>query len=171
VVLDDGEAGLMFDGVPGPGLTFARESFAAALASGGYELVARQYAEAGHVEAGPFHLNHDFYQAADQMDRLRIYIARVESRPVGFASYFVFFGAHASGTKVALGDAFGVLPEWRRPFVALRLLRFAEQQLTLEGVRAMHTQDNERFPGGGRLLERLGHKPISRTYVKVLNDA
>ena len=96
-----------------------------------------------------------------------MYTVRDGGKLVGFAAYFVFDGLHAENSKGAVSDAFGVIPEYRRPGVAMRLLRFAESELRGEGVNVMHTQTNNAFPGGGRLLNHLGHHAISQTHAKV----
>lgn len=157
----------MFDGTPRSAFAFRRETFASTIDEA-MPLLKAQWIEAGETDATDFALATDRYLTMERAGALRIYTARHHGTFVGFASYFVFQGMHATGKKAAISDAIGVSPAFRLPTVALRLVRFAETMLRDDGVTVMHTSENVRFPGLGRILEHMGHTLVSRTYAKVL---
>jgi len=159
----------MFDGAQASAFTFQREAFADVIDEG-RPVLAVQWEEAGETDAGEFALSEGRYVKMDQVGALRIYTVRHNGRFVGYVSLFVFVGMHAAA-KAGVSDALYILPEFRRPMISLRLMRYAEAALRSEGVTVIHMSVNERFPGLGRLLEFMGYKPISRTFTKVLNHA
>jgi GNAT superfamily N-acetyltransferase len=160
----------MFDGAPRSAFSFRRETFAGTIDEA-LPMLSRQWIEAGEEGVGDFDLAMDRYHKAEQAGVFRVYTARHQGVFVGFAAFFVFYGMHARGTKAAMSDAFGVSPEFRRPTVAIRLLRFSESMLSMEGVKIIHFAANEAIPAAARLLEHLGYQPISRTYAKVIPNA
>lgn len=159
----------MFDGAPVSSFTYRRELFDAVIDEG-RPILARQWEEAGEAVVGPFGMNEDRYRMMEKAGALRIYVVRNDEAIVGHLTMFVFMGMHAEA-KAALMDAMYILPEFRRPFVSIRLVRFAERDLARSGVSVVHMNSNERFPGFARLLGFLGYHPISRTHAKVLNNA
>lgn len=160
----------MFDGASRSAFSFRRETFAGTIEEG-LPMLKAQWIEAGETDAADFALATERYLTMERAGALRVYTVRYHGTLVGFAAYFVFHGMHANTTKAAMSDAVGLIPAYRRPMVALRLMRFVETMLRDEDVRIMHTSDNVIFPGFGRLLEHLGHKLVSRTHAKVLTHA
>lgn len=159
----------MFDGASKSAYTFQRETFAGVIDEG-RAMLAWQWTEAGETGAGEFRLSEDRYLAVDKAGGLRIFTVRHNGALIGYATLFVFFGMHAAA-KAAISDALYILPEFRRPGVSMRLVRFAERSLRAEVVDVIHMSVNDRFPGFGRLLEHMGYHPISRTLTKVLRHA
>lgn len=156
----------MFDGASPSSFTFQVERFADVIDEA-RALSNRQWQEAGETGAGEFHLADNRYLAADNAGSLRIFTARHRGAFIGHATFFVFVGMHAA-VKAAISDTLYIFPEFRRPGVSIRLIRFAEGILTGEGVEVIHMNVNERFPGFARLLDHLDYKPISRTFTKVI---
>jgi GNAT superfamily N-acetyltransferase len=159
----------MFDGMTASAFTFQREAFADAIGEARL-MLDRQWTEAGEIGVGSFRLAEDRYVAADSAGLLRVFTARHHGMLVGYVSLFVIVGMHAEA-RCAVSDALYILPEFRRPMVSMRLVRFAEDAICAEGVKLIHMNANERFPGFGRMLEHMGYGAISRTYAKVLNHA
>lgn len=157
----------MFDGTPASAYTFQRESFLAV------EGEAAPWFRAQWEEGGdaPFEIAIERYRAAERAGIFRAFIVRCHGEYVGYAAFFVFPGMHAGATLGAASDAVWLRKDHRRPGIAKRLMAHAEAALRAEGVAVMNTQVSEARPGLGRLLEHMGHRLNSRTYVKVLNNA
>lgn len=159
----------MFDGMSQSAYTFQREAFADVIGEG-RPVLARQWIESGEQGVGELRLDDDRYLTMDRAGLHRLFSVRHRGEFIGYASMFVFVGMHAAA-KAAVADALYLVPEHRRPGLSMRLVAHVERALIAEGVTVIHWEVNARFPGFGRILERLGYKPISTTHAKVMPHA
>ena len=112
--------------------------------------------------------DYDQYKRLEDRGVLRIFTARNDGALVGYAIYFVSPNAHYSKDLWGVSDIIWVAPEHRHSLVGHFLLRFVEEQLTLEGVSVMSTMTKIGHPALAVLLEKLDHRPVETIYSKLL---
>lgn len=116
----------------------------------------------------PLEINVDGYKTLERLGLLKIFTVRESSHLIGYAAYVINYHPHYKTTKFANSDIFWVDPTHRGKTVGVRLFKFIEEQLKLEGVDVMHTSYKLAHPAAQRVLDFLGHNPIEMTYEKVL---
>ena len=114
-------------------------------------------------------LSPDFeaYQNLEDQGRLHIYTAREGDKLVGYFAVIAIEHLHYKDHIFAHNDVIYVDPEYRRGFTAWRLIKFAEQQLTLSGVSVMMINIKRHKPFD-KLLQRLNFKETESIYSKRL---
>lgn len=108
------------------------------------------------------------YEALSDAGMLRVYTARVDAQLVGYAAYVVRPHIHYRDSLQAQQDVLFVLPEHRRGLLGVKLIRYADEQLTALGVQKVyqHVKVAHDF---GPVLERLGYTLIERIYARRLD--
>ena len=148
-------------------ITYHVESFAAA-----YEeakpLIFNHWEEIA-LNQDSIKLNPDFeaYQNLEDQGRLHIYTAREGDKLVGYFAVIAIEHLHYKDHIFAHNDVIYVDPEYRKGFTAWRLIKFAEQQLTLSGVSVMMINIKRHKPFD-KLLQRLNFKETESIYSKRL---
>lgn len=116
-------------------------------------------------------LNPDWeaYQKLEDDNRLKIFTARNGKQLVGY--FVVLLGAniHYKDHIFASNDIIYLHKDYRKGFVGIRLIKFAEKCLKDDGVSVLliNTKIHRPFD---KLLERLKFKPIERVYSKFIGD-
>jgi len=116
-------------------------------------------------------LNPDWeaYQKLEDDNRLKIFTARSGKQLVGY--FVVILGAniHYKDHIFASNDIIYLHKDYRKGFVGIRLIKFAEKCLKDDGVSVLliNTKIHRPFD---KLLERLKFKPIERVYSKFIGD-
>lgn len=116
-------------------------------------------------------LNPDWeaYQKLEDDNRLKIFTARNGKQLVGY--FVVILGAniHYKDHIFASNDIIYLHKDYRKGFVGIRLIKFAEKCLKDDGVSVLliNTKIHRPFD---KLLERLKFKPIERVYSKFIGD-
>lgn len=123
---------------------------------------------ARNKEIIPLAPDYERYFALERDQMLCVCTARDDGAVVGYAVYiyerplnYPVLWAESTVIYMDMAD--------RRPRVALRLLKFAEESLKRRGVRVVHSRVKIAHPALGRILEKcLGYTPIETVYAKVL---
>ena len=129
------------------------------------------YAETEGYIGEPLVADYDRYAMLEQRGGFVLFTARmVPDMPiVGNLMYFIGPSMHGQ-YQVAKEDAFFITRDHRKGFLALRLLKYAEECLRGLGVRYMGM--STKAPSGGPdldpLLRRAGFSPIAIYYGKRL---
>lgn len=122
-------------------------------------------------ETEALYRKHEMRPNIDQFYKLeagglsRYFTARDDGKLVGHLYYIVHVGRHTSKPE-ATEDFFYILPEYRKGFNALKLIRFAVQSLKDEGVEAIGM--SSKLTSGrdiDPLLKRAGFRHVANFYV------
>jgi GNAT superfamily N-acetyltransferase len=150
-------------------VTYQRECIASVRASGIEQLFELHWQEIAHYPDIPLKVNWDAYLASENYGGLRVYTARVGGVLVGYACYFVREHAHYSDSLNAVQDVVFVHSSYRKGRVGLNLIRYADEQLAIDGVQVVCQHVKLAHPQLGTLLEHLGYECVERTYLKRLD--
>ena len=107
------------------------------------------------------------YKNLEDQGRLHIYTAREGDKLVGYFAVIAIEHLHYKDHIFAHNDVIYVDPEYRKGFTAWRLIKFAEQQLTLSGVSVMMINIKRHKPFD-KLLQRLNFTETESIYSKRL---
>lgn len=117
-------------------------------------------------ETVPLDINWGAYMTLDGMGLLVGITARDEGKLAGYASYILTRHMHYN-LKVADCGPFFLHHNYRKGLAGVNLFRAAEKILKDMGVqRVVHKVKLSHDVG--RIFERMGYRPIERTYVKTL---
>jgi GNAT superfamily N-acetyltransferase len=111
----------------------------------------------------------DTYLSLYEAGQLGIYTARKDKKLVG---YFIVVAApnpHYKDHIFAVNDIIYLDPEYRKGFVGVKLIKYAEKNLKELGVSvlAINTKVHKPFDS---LMERLGFSLIERVYSKYIGE-
>jgi len=116
--------------------------------------------------------NWDQYYALDLAGTLRCLTVRSNGVLVGYVFMFVFPHLHYASTLWAASDIFWLDPAYRQGLAGFRMLRLTEKGLKELGVRVLHFNAKLHFEASrgtiGKLLERMGYKPVETVYSKFI---
>lgn len=87
---------------------------------------------------------------------------------VGYAAFFVTPHLHYRDSLTAVSDIFFIKKEYRQGLTGVRLFKVAEHELRKLGVQKMYVSCKLHLDLGP-IFERLGFKPIERTYAKLIS--
>ena len=114
----------------------------------------------------------DRYFALDLAGVLRCLTVRDGPTLVGYIFFFVFPHLHYASTCWAQSDIFWLDPLYRQGWTGIRMFKTAEKQLQQWGVRVVTINVKLHFEASrgtiGKLLERLGYKPVETIYSKFI---
>jgi len=127
-------------------------------------LLIQHWQEIAHFKDIPLDPDWHMYAAADDADKLRIYTARDSVFELAGYAIFILGNMHYKSTKTAHQDIVFLRPE-HRGFAGFRLLRFADQELSNEGIEVVyhHVKAAHNF---GPLLERMGYVAVDTIYAR-----
>ncbi len=103
-----------------------------------------------------------------------VFTVRVQdtTEMVGELMYFLGPNSHIKGTVIANEDAFYLRPDHRSGRIAIKLLKYAEEMLSVMGVNYVGMSDKS--PAGGKnlgpLMRRCGYKQVAIHYAKQLSE-
>lgn len=120
-------------------------------------LLERHYREIALYQDIPLAVDVARYEQMENLDMLRIYVARSGSAIAGYCAMIVQMNAHYNTSKQAAQDVIYIDPAFRRGRVALRLLQFVEQELKREGVQVVYQHSKFAHPALTRLLDFMGY--------------
>lgn len=154
---------------PLPDVTLQRESLAV-LWDELMPLFVRHYDEISANKDIPLEPDVDGYRYAEENGALRLFVARSEGRPIGYAMYFVRRNLHYRSSLQALEDIIFMVPECRGTGLGIELVNYADEQLKAEGVQVVYHHAKIAHPQlGNMLVKRCGYRPIETLYMKRLD--
>ena len=110
------------------------------------------------------------YKTVEDAGNLRLYVARVDGRPVGYAMYFMRHNAHYASSLQAVEDILYLLPEVRGTGLGALLINYADDMLRAEGTQIVYHHAKLAHPALGNLLvKRCGYQAIETIYAKRLD--
>ncbi len=124
-----------------------------------------------HEEVGEqIKLDPDFEQfnMLDAEDAFHIVTVRDDEKLVGYHSSTLFKHRYHS-IPVARGDAYWLVPEYRKGSTGVELFKEVEKSLKLKGIKMMYDATTLSLDCG-IIFERLGYQPIERLYSKWIGD-
>lgn len=118
----------------------------------------------------PLDTDWDRYFHYESIGSWRVFSARQDGKPIGYICWWIDNHIRYQNTIYATADVFFILPEHRRGMVGYRL--FSEALKALPKPCKVLINEKLHFQDGrvGRLLERLGMKPIEVVYSKFLPE-
>lgn len=111
----------------------------------------------------------DAYYALQDQGKLNIFTARDEGVLVGYFVVFVSPHIHYKDHLFAKNDLIYLKPSYRKGFVGVKLIKFAEKCLKEDGVSVMvvNTKNHRPFH---KLMMFLGFSPSETLYSKYIGD-
>lgn len=150
-------------------MVYARETFAG-IRDEVMPLLQAHYLEVAHYKDIPLDVDVAAYDAVEAAGAFRVYTARTGAGAlVGYAAFFVRANGHYRGSLQAVQDVLFVLPEARG--LGGELIRYAEEQLTREGVQVVYQHIKVATPRTAALMERLGYEAVDTIFAKRLDRA
>jgi len=118
----------------------------------------------------PLDPNWEAYANLDRGEILRVLTVRVSGVLVGYHFVLVFPHLHYASTLWSQTDMFWLDPAYRSGWTGYRLLRIVRDTLKENGVKVHYcpTKLHFEFEGIGRIMDRLGYKPIETIYAQYL---
>lgn len=107
------------------------------------------------------------YKALEDLGFLYLFTARVDSKLVGYALFFVDLNLHYKNSVQAHQDAMFVRSDFRGK-TGYNLIKFCDEELKKVGVQVVyhHVKAEHDF---GKLLERIGYKLSYKLFAKRLD--
>ena len=128
-------------------------------------LIAANHEEVGHSLGYPLDLNSSVYHDLECAGALRIYTVRVDGRLVGYATFVLSKTPHCAGEIHASQDAVYLHRDERRGPLGTSFLRYCDERLRDEGVKAVqHSMPADRDCGA--ILRRLGYRKAQHVYLR-----
>ena len=114
-------------------------------------------------------LNPDWnrYEELERLGVLQVFTARHEGRLVGYFVMLVVPHLHYMDHLFAHNDIIYIDPEHRKGFAAMKLIKFAEEELKKMGVSVMMVNIKRHKPFDA-LLARMGYNHVENIYAKRL---
>ena len=114
-------------------------------------------------------LNPDYeqYEEAEKAGMLRIFTARDGAKIVGYFALLVHRSLHYRDHMFATNDVIYLDPQYRKGLTASKMIRFAVDCLTQDGVSMVFINTKTHKPFD-ILLERLGFNHVENVYAKRL---
>lgn len=107
------------------------------------------------------------YIAMDAAGSMMIYTARDEGKLVGYFVVLITKSLHYSDHFFASNDIIFIHPDYRKGTNAIRLIRFAENDLKERGISMLIINTKTKQPFDA-LLDRMGYQLTERVYTKVM---
>ena len=149
-------------------LKLQRETFADVIADA-RPLLVEHWQEIAHYQDIPLAVNEAGYQ---RIDAAGLCASTPRARAgvlVGYACFLVDQNSHYSTSKQAKQDVLYVEQSSRGAFVGIRLLKFADAALAIEGVQVVYHHVKLSHPALGVLLKHQGYEPIETIYGRRLD--
>ena len=111
----------------------------------------------------------DAYSALYESGKLGIYTARKNNKLIGYFVVIANSNPHYKDHLFAVNDIIYLVPEHRKGFVGIKLIKYAEKDLKNFGVSVftINTKVHKPFDS---VLERLGFNLIERVYSKYIGE-
>lgn len=115
----------------------------------------------------PLDMDYAKYEMLEQMNLLHVVTARDEGKLVGYINFVVTPHLHHMSTVMATQDFMYLKPSYRKGWIGINFLRFADESLKARGVRKVFQESTLRCEFGP-VLKYLGYEPSASIYSKVL---
>ena len=116
-------------------------------------------------------LNPDWesYHTLEELGKLSIFTVRDNGKLVGYFVLLVSNSLHYADHVYAINDIIYVHPDYRKGFLGIRLIKFAESCLKKDGVSIImiNTTMHKDF---GKILSRIGYNPIETVHSKYIGE-
>lgn len=152
-------------------VTYQWDSLRRLMADGVVEITRQHWNEIALDKATvPLDTDWDRYLRHEAAGAWRAFSARKDGLVIGYICWWLDHHIRYQNTVYATADVFFILPEHRRGLVGYRL--FSEALKALPRPCKVLINEKLHFQDGrvGRLLERLGMKPIEVVYSKFLSE-
>lgn len=150
-------------------VTYQWDSLRRLLDEGIAEVVRAHWHEiAMDKEQVPLDTDWDRYLSQERAGMWRAFSARLDGRPIGYICWWIDHHIRYQTTIYATADVFFILPQHRAGMVGYKL--FSESLKALPKPCKVLINEKLHFQDGrvGKLLERLGMKPIEVVYSKFM---
>lgn len=133
-------------------------------------LIAKHWEEiALHKDKIQLNPDWEVYEALNNIDRLRIYTARLDGELIGYFIVLLHKHMHYTDHVYALNDIIYIKPEKRGSTLAYRLIKYVEKELVDSGVSVLMINMKTHAPFDS-LLEGCGFKNVERVYSKYIGE-
>jgi hypothetical protein len=133
------------------------------------ELLVKNYHEVETYQDLPLDPDWKRLLEGERQGNIVVLTARVDRKLVGYLVYSISRNLHVD-FKQAICDVFYVLPEYRVSSIALRLLRFGEEEMRKREVGLLWAcSKSEPKHHKGAIFERLGYHAHEIAYLKRLS--
>lgn len=116
-------------------------------------------------------LNPDWeaYESLEAQGKLKIFTARDDEQLVGYFVVIVGTNIHYKDHLFASNDVIYLSPEYRKGFMSIKLIKFAEKCLKADGVSVLTINTKVHKPFD-KLMDFLKFRKIERVYSKYVGD-
>lgn len=128
----------------------------------------RNYAETGIDPSYGYHPDWSQYLSYELTDSIVVVTARFKGTMVGYCIYLIGPFKHNKNIRYADLDAIWISPGFRSGFLAMKMLKLAEQQLEGRVAFVMATSSNKHPIDA--LLVRRGFEQVEVLYWKALDN-
>lgn len=135
-----------------------------------WPLLDKHYSEVAHYRDIPLAPDKAGYLAAWSAGFLRCFTVRKGGQLLGYCAFFVKTNAHYVSSLQAVQDVLFLDPTIRGGRVALRFIRWTEQQLRAEGVQVVYQHLKVATPRTVAFFGAMGYEPIDTLMAKRLDD-
>lgn len=160
---------LVPEGLVAQGVTIERERFTRALYEEALPLLTLHWREIAHYTDIELDGDVDRYLGIEAAGMLRVYVARMDGKIVGYGCFFLAPHGHYKRSLQAVQDLVYVDPACRCSSVGLRLIDHCERALRDEGAQVVIHHVKLAHPKLGVILKRKGYEPIETIYAKRLD--
>lgn len=114
-------------------------------------------------------LNPDWekYARLDANNMLRVFTARTNGKLIGYFVVILETSLHYSDHVFAHNDIIFLAKEYRKGMTGVKLIKYAEKRLALEGVKQLFINTKKHQPFDP-ILKRLKFNEVEKVYAKVL---
>ena len=113
--------------------------------------------------------NWDAYFDLERSNKLRIFTARENERLVGYFVVIIGANLHYKDHVFAVNDILYLHASWRKGLTGVKLIKFAEKCLRLEGASVMSINTKTHRPFDS-LMSYLKYDLVERVYQKYIGD-
>lgn len=125
------------------------------------------HAESNMLEGVPFDPDYEAYKRAYDAGFLLCVTCRDNEDIVGFVVFLITPNLYSKKHVIAVEDMYYVKPEYRKGFIAIKILKFAENLLALRGVTTISI-GCKAHSDQTRLYERLGYRYTEKHFSKLV---
>jgi hypothetical protein len=131
-------------------------------------LLVEHYKEISANQDIPLSPNWDWYFKGSEMGFLKVFTMREEKALVGYGVFIVLPAMHYSSCLQATQDILFLRKDLRGKLSGFRFIKWCDEQLKAGGVQVVY--HHVKFAHDwGKLLERIGYKPIEKIYGRRLD--
>jgi len=109
------------------------------------------------------------YVDLEDKGQLRIFTARENNKLIGYFVVIIGINLHYKDHVFAVNDILYLHPSWRKGLTGVKLIKFAEKCLKLEGVSVMSINTKTHRPFDS-LMSYLKYDLVERVYQKYIGD-